>query len=146
MKGTVWDWGYGPWPTGYVYRIHDLRSGELLYVGQTGRTLSERIRHHSYHTPWFSSLWGPAYFAITYENYPDTHERYAAEQLAIATESPKHNKAGKPKPPDDPDDVAAILADYADGKWTWADLAYIHKIRVLDIKRIVRANKNGAAA
>lgn len=72
-----------------VYRMFDA-TGRLLYVGMTGE-LGKRLSSHA------DKVWFLAVATITFERYPNYAEAALAEQEAISTESPLHNKVGLSK-------------------------------------------------
>lgn len=72
-----------------VYRMFDA-TGRLLYVGMTGE-LGKRLSSHA------DKVWFLAVTTITFERHPGYAEAALAEQEAISTESPLHNKVGLSK-------------------------------------------------
>lgn len=72
-----------------VYRMFDA-TGRLLYVGMTGE-LGKRLSSHA------DKVWFLAVTTITFERHPNYAEAVLAEQEAIRTESPLHNKVGLSK-------------------------------------------------
>ena len=72
-----------------LYRFFD-NQDRLLYVGITN-TWYHRFHQHEKSAGWFSQA-----AKCTFTKYPDREAVIAAENLAIQTESPIHNKAGNP--------------------------------------------------
>jgi predicted GIY-YIG superfamily endonuclease len=72
-----------------VYRMFDA-TGRLLYVGMTGE-LGKRLSSHT------DKVWFLAVTTITIERHPGYAEAALAEQEAISTEGPLHNKVGLSK-------------------------------------------------
>lgn len=73
-----------------LYRLFD-HDGALLYVGITGNWPS-RARSHASATRWWREV-----ATTTLEEFPDRWAALTAEDAAIFTERPCHNK--KPGPP-----------------------------------------------
>jgi predicted GIY-YIG superfamily endonuclease len=71
-------------PACYLYRHYD-PNGDLLYVGVSNEVM-ERQRRHREHSHWAAMV-----CHITIEPFATREEALNAEQLAIATEYPKHN-------------------------------------------------------
>jgi predicted GIY-YIG superfamily endonuclease len=84
-----------------LYRHFDA-DGSLLYVGVSSST-QERLYHHNCQSGWASEI-----ASITLEHFDNRKEAIAAERVAIATESPRHNTAWKAAP--EKADVNAIVA------------------------------------
>jgi predicted GIY-YIG superfamily endonuclease len=72
-----------------LYRFFD-SEGNLLYVG-ISKFFEARMKQHYRHSPWFFES-----ASVTLEHYETRQQVELAESIAIKTENPIHNKAGKP--------------------------------------------------
>jgi hypothetical protein len=70
---------------------------------------------------------------------PEAAEEAASDTTSASEPTPKPNRRSKPTE----DDVREIRADYAEGRWTQGDLAYIHGVTQNTISRIVRGLVDG---
>lgn len=68
-----------------LYRVYD-QAGQLLYVGISKNAL-KRFGEHSMSQPW----WGDG-TTVKMQHYPTRAEALAAEEAAIKSERPAHNK------------------------------------------------------
>lgn len=93
MKGQLWTWnpyeGHRHDPVCCVYRVYDPVTRELLYVGQTCRSLKGRIKDHWKSKPWFVWHWNSA--MVTYEESEGYWSSMIAEAEAILEENPRYN-------------------------------------------------------
>lgn len=74
-----------------VYRIYD-GDGALLYVGAS-RWFAARMRAHEVKAEWWETV-----ATVTVEHHQDEASMAKAEQAAIATEDPIHNRRAQPYP------------------------------------------------
>ena len=72
-----------------VYRCLDA-TGRLLYVGSTGNGATTRLQFHEKNAAWW-----PDVVDVQMEHFPTLEAARAAESLAIRTEHPAHNIAGR---------------------------------------------------
>jgi predicted GIY-YIG superfamily endonuclease len=72
-----------------LYRFFD-SEGRLLYVG-ISKFFEARMKQHYRNSSWFFDS-----VSVTLEHYQTREEVELAESIAIKTENPIHNKAGKP--------------------------------------------------
>ena len=83
---------------GTLYRLYD-STGNLLYVGETGRGWPQRMREHLRDKPWFNTI-----ATIRLQQFPTKADALAAELAAIQNEHPRHNikHNGNGSTPDQP--------------------------------------------
>lgn len=86
MAALDWQYAVGP----LVYRIYEPYTRELLYVGQTGGRLQERMRNHQRKQDWFYWYWARS--IVTYQEYSSPMPALAAEAWAIEALNPRYNK------------------------------------------------------
>jgi predicted GIY-YIG superfamily endonuclease len=93
-----------------LYRFFDTE-GRLLYVG-ISKFFEARLKQHYRNASWFFDS-----ASVTLEHFETREQVEQAEAVAIKTENPVHNKAGKPGYESPLDHFAKIK------NWTYSDIS-----------------------
>lgn len=113
----------------YVYRASDA-SGRLLYVG-CSVDVEARLRYHEANAQWW-----PFHESVAVEEFATQKEALAAEAVAIATEHPRWNMAGRS---DDHPDGKCNTVQQAHWLDYERDVSRRHRSLIAEEQRLLRA-------